>query len=154
MGKYLESLLLARRLHLIKYGTFSRSMASVPNTKMFIDGKFIESKATQWIDLHNPATNEVVTRVPKCTNEEMESAVESCKKAFKTWSNTSILSRQQSMFRLQHLIKQNMDSSLVHFYVLLALKDCLLSKYFLSLMCGKVCSPVGKLSSPIYCILP
>ncbi|GFS74895.1 probable methylmalonate-semialdehyde dehydrogenase, mitochondrial [Nephila pilipes] len=109
MGRYLKNLLLAKRLHLIKYGAFSRTMSSIPNTKMFIDGKFIESKATQWIDLHNPATNEVVTRVPKCTNEEMESAVESCKKAYKTWSNTSILSRQQSMFRLQHLIKENME---------------------------------------------
>ncbi|GBM32149.1 hypothetical protein AVEN_247011-1, partial [Araneus ventricosus] len=29
-------------------------MASVPSTKLFIDGKFIESKTSNWIDLHNP----------------------------------------------------------------------------------------------------
>lgn len=50
---------------------------------MFIDGKFVDSKTTEWIDLHDPATNKVVTRVPKCTQDEMESAVESSKKAFK-----------------------------------------------------------------------
>lgn len=50
---------------------------------MFIDGKFVESKATEWIDLPDPATNEVVTRVPKCTQSEMEQAVESSKNAYK-----------------------------------------------------------------------
>lgn len=83
--------------------------AAVPTTKMFIDGKFVESKTTEWIDLHDPATNDVVTRVPKCTQSEMELAVESSKKAFKTWSQTSILGRQQVMFKLQHLIRNNMS---------------------------------------------
>lgn len=50
---------------------------------MFIDGKFVESKATEWIDLPDPATNEVVTRVPKCTQSEMERAVESSSRAYK-----------------------------------------------------------------------
>ncbi|GBM91615.1 putative methylmalonate-semialdehyde dehydrogenase [acylating], mitochondrial [Araneus ventricosus] len=109
MGRYLNTLLLSKRLHLIKYGFLSRHMASVPNTKLFIDGKFIESKTSNWIDLHNPATNELVTRVPKSTNEEMEWAVASAKETFKSWSNTSILTRQQTMFKLQHLIKENMN---------------------------------------------
>lgn len=50
---------------------------------MFLDGKFVESEATEWIDLPNPATNEIITRVPKCTQSEMEAAVESSKKAYK-----------------------------------------------------------------------
>lgn len=76
---------------------------------MFIDGKFVDSKATEWIDLPDPATNEVVTRVPKCTQDEMNAAVESSKRAFKTWSQTSILTRQQVMLKLQHLIRANMS---------------------------------------------
>ncbi|KAH7942423.1 hypothetical protein HPB49_024051 [Dermacentor silvarum] len=75
---------------------------------MFINGEFVESKTTEWIDLMNPATNEPVTRVPVCTNDEMEAAVGAAKEAFKTWSQTSILTRQQSMFKLQNLIKENM----------------------------------------------
>ena len=76
---------------------------------MFVDGKFVESKTTDYVDLHNPATNEVITRVPKCTQGEMESAVESCKKAYKTWSQTSIMTRQQLMFKFSHIIRNNMD---------------------------------------------
>ncbi|XP_026481942.1 probable methylmalonate-semialdehyde dehydrogenase [acylating], mitochondrial [Ctenocephalides felis] len=79
-------------------------------TKMFVDGQFVESKTTEWIDLHNPATNEVVTRVPKCTQEEMENAVKSSQKAFESWSQTSVLTRQQVMFRLQDLIRKNMSA--------------------------------------------
>lgn len=75
---------------------------------MFIDGKFVESKATEWIDLHNPATNEVVTRVPKCTQAEMEEVVASSKRAYKTWSQSSVLTRQQVMLKLQQIIRANM----------------------------------------------
>jgi len=38
----------------------------------------------------------------------MNEAVESCKEAFRTWSKTTILQRQQIMFRYQDLIKKNM----------------------------------------------
>lgn len=79
-----------------------------PTTKLFIDGKFVESKATEWIDLHDPATNDLVTRVPKSTNDEMLAAVDAAKRAYKTWKQTSILTRQQLMFKLAGIIKANM----------------------------------------------
>ena len=84
------------------------SSSTAPTTKLFLDGKFVESKTTDWIDLHDPATNEVVTRVPKSTQSEMLAAVESSKAAFKSWSQTSILTRQQVMFRLAQIIRSNM----------------------------------------------
>jgi malonate-semialdehyde dehydrogenase (acetylating) / methylmalonate-semialdehyde dehydrogenase len=80
-----------------------------PTVKMFIDGKFVESKTNDWVDLHDPATNEIVTRVPKCTQDEMQAAVDSSKRAFKTWSQTSILTRQQVMLKLQAIMRANMD---------------------------------------------
>ncbi|KAI7690271.1 hypothetical protein SSS_00286 [Sarcoptes scabiei] len=76
-------------------------------TKLFIDGKFLDSKTNDWIDLHDPATNEVITKVPKSTQDEMNSAVQAAKNAYKTWSQTSVLTRQQTMFKLQNLIQQN-----------------------------------------------
>ncbi|ESO86805.1 hypothetical protein LOTGIDRAFT_194671 [Lottia gigantea] len=88
--------------------SFRRCYASIPTTKNFINGEFVESKTTKWIDLHNPATNEVVTRVPESTKEEMEAAVASSREAFKSWSQTTILTRQQIMFKFQQLIKDNM----------------------------------------------
>jgi len=85
-----------------------RAYSSAPTTKLFIDGQFVESKASNWIDLHDPATNEIVTRVPEATNDEMLNAVGSAKLAYKSWSQTSVLTRQQLMFRLADLIRKNM----------------------------------------------
>uniref|UniRef100_A0A671S3Q3 methylmalonate-semialdehyde dehydrogenase (CoA acylating) n=1 Tax=Sinocyclocheilus anshuiensis TaxID=1608454 RepID=A0A671S3Q3_9TELE len=83
--------------------------SSSPTTKLFIDGKFVESKSPEWLDIHNPATNEVIGRVPKATQEEMLAAVDSCSRAYHTWSETSILTRQQIFLRYQLLIKDNID---------------------------------------------
>jgi len=77
-------------------------------TKLVINGKFEESQAKDWIDVHNPANNEVVTKVPKSTQAEMERAVEAAKAAFPAWSKTSPLARQQVMLKYQALIKENL----------------------------------------------
>jgi malonate-semialdehyde dehydrogenase (acetylating)/methylmalonate-semialdehyde dehydrogenase len=98
---------LLQRLPLTHGHRFSQ-IRNVTTTKLFIDGQFVESKTNDWIDLHNPATNEVVTRVPKATDSEMRAAVQSAHKAFASWSQTSILTRQQIMFKYQSLIKDNM----------------------------------------------
>lgn len=58
--------------------------------------------------LYLQATNEVVTRVPEATQDEMNAAVNAASAAFPAWSETSILARQQVMFKLQQLIKENM----------------------------------------------
>jgi len=47
-------------------------MSAVPTTKLFINGKFVESKTKEWIDVHNPATNEVQqNRLQNLLKEEM-----------------------------------------------------------------------------------
>lgn len=95
-----------------------------PTTKLFIDGQFVESKATQWVDLHDPATNNLVTKVPQSTPEgtililsfegvetiflEMQAAVQSCQNAYESWKNTSVLTRQQLMLKLQAVIRRDM----------------------------------------------
>ncbi|GAM85985.1 hypothetical protein ANO11243_039950 [Dothideomycetidae sp. 11243] len=91
------------------YPTTHARIAEPINTKNFLDNKFIESKATQWIDLLDPATNNLVTRVPQSTDEELKAAVESAKKAFPEWRKTSILHRQQIMFKFVALIRENWD---------------------------------------------
>ncbi|KAL1789736.1 methylmalonate-semialdehyde dehydrogenase [acylating], mitochondrial [Sigmodon hispidus] len=90
------------------YPASSFSSSSVPTVKLFIDGKFVESKSDKWIDIHNPATNEVISRVPQSTKAEMDAAVAACKRAFPAWADTSILSRQQVLLRYQQLIKENL----------------------------------------------
>ncbi|RQM06932.1 hypothetical protein DH86_00000070, partial [Scytalidium sp. 3C] len=91
------------------YPTTHEKIQTVQDTPYFIDNQFVKSEATQWIDLHDPATNNLVTRVPQSTDEELKAAVESAKKAFPTWKNTSIMARQQIMFKFTQLIRDNWD---------------------------------------------
>lgn len=89
------------------YPTDHQPIRSPGNTQNFLDNKFVESKASTWIDLHDPATNNLVTRVPQSTDEELHAAVESAKKAFPAWRATSLLHRQQLMFKFVGLIREN-----------------------------------------------
>jgi len=86
----------------------SRSQ-TLPSTKLLIDGKFVDSHSSEWIPIYDPATNEAIGQVPKATQAEMEAAANAAAKAFPAWSQTSILARQQVMFKFQHLIRENMD---------------------------------------------
>lgn len=89
---------------------FSHEQISSPSdTKNFLDNQFIDSKASLWIDLHDPATNNLVTRVPQSTDEELNAAVASARKAFPGWNATSLLAKQQIMFKFVALIRQHWD---------------------------------------------
>jgi malonate-semialdehyde dehydrogenase (acetylating)/methylmalonate-semialdehyde dehydrogenase len=79
------------------------------DTHNFIDNEFRPSQATEWIDLHDPATNNLVTRVPQSTNEELKAAVDAAEKAFPAWRATSLLARQQIMFKFVALIREHWD---------------------------------------------
>ncbi|GAB7365628.1 hypothetical protein MBLNU230_g6694t2 [Neophaeotheca triangularis] len=82
---------------------------NIKPTTNFIGNAFTDSKAKQWIDLHDPATNNLVTRVPESTDEELKEAVASAQTAFESWRNTSWLYRQQIMFKFVALIRENWD---------------------------------------------
>lgn len=90
-----------------KYPTNHLPIQSPGSTPNFLDNRFVDSKATTWIDLRDPATNNLVTRVPQSTDEELHSAVESAKKAFPAWRATSLLQKQQLMFKFVALIREN-----------------------------------------------
>jgi malonate-semialdehyde dehydrogenase (acetylating)/methylmalonate-semialdehyde dehydrogenase len=76
---------------------------------LFIDGSFVESKTNKWLDLHNPATQDLVTRVPETTPSEMEAAVGAAERAFKEWKETPVSARVRYMFKLQRLINDHME---------------------------------------------
>ncbi len=75
----------------------------------FVDNKFLASSTDKWIDLYDPATNNLVTRVPQSTDAELRAAVDSAEKAFPAWRATSVLHRQQVMFKFVALIRENWD---------------------------------------------
>lgn len=89
-------------------------MAAVPQSqpastvKLLINGQFVESRAKQWRDVVNPATQEVLARVPMCDADEVDEAVKAAAVAFKTWKNTPIGTRARIMLKLQELIRRDM----------------------------------------------
>lgn len=84
------------------------TQANVPTVKLLINGEFIESKTTQWRDVINPATQQVLARVPLATEEELAAAVASAKQAFNTWRKTPIGTRARIFLKYQQLIRENM----------------------------------------------
>ena len=82
--------------------------ALAPTVKLLINGQFVDSKTTQWRDVVNPATQEVLARVPFATAEEIDAAVASAKEAFKTWKKTPVGTRARIFLKLQQLIRDNM----------------------------------------------
>ncbi|TVP56961.1 MAG: CoA-acylating methylmalonate-semialdehyde dehydrogenase [Halomonadaceae bacterium] len=82
---------------------------SVPTVKLLIDGQFIESTSGDWQDVINPATQEVLARVPMATPAELDAAVASAKAAFQSWRHTAIGTRTRIFLKYQQLIRENMD---------------------------------------------
>eukprot|EP00753_Platysulcus_tardus_P001311 PLAT11261.1.p2 GENE.PLAT11261.1~~PLAT11261.1.p2 ORF type:complete len:524 (+),score=271.13 PLAT11261.1:84-1655(+) len=85
----------------------ARSLSSAPErVPLFINGEFRQSEATDWLEVTNPASGEVVALVPETTTAEMEEAAAVAAEAFKTWRDVPISTRQRVMFKLQALIRE------------------------------------------------
>ena len=74
---------------------------NIPTVKLLINGEFIESKTDQWRDVINPATQEVLARVPFATQDEINAAVANAKEAFKPWRKTPIGARARIFLKYQ-----------------------------------------------------
>lgn len=93
----------------VNYPTSHSIIKNVKDTPWFINNEFVKSKATQFFDVHDPATNNLVTRVPQNTDVELQASVDSAKKAFLEWKTSSIMARQQIMFKFTQGIRSNWD---------------------------------------------
>ena len=82
-------------------------VTSIPTVKLLINGQFVESKTSEWRDVVNPATQQVLARVPFATDDEINAAVASAKAAFKTWRFTPIGVRARIFLKYQQLIREN-----------------------------------------------
>ncbi|MBB5499383.1 CoA-acylating methylmalonate-semialdehyde dehydrogenase [Paraburkholderia sp. MM5384-R2] len=85
------------------------SNADVKTVKLLIGGEFVESETREWRDVVNPATQEVLARVPFATTKEIDAAIRSAHAAFASWKNTPIGARIRIMLRYQALIRENMS---------------------------------------------
>jgi malonate-semialdehyde dehydrogenase (acetylating) / methylmalonate-semialdehyde dehydrogenase len=76
--------------------------------KLLINGTYVDSKTTEWQDVVNPATQEVLAQVPFATDDELNAAIAAAKTAFKTWKNTPLAARARIMLKLQALVREHM----------------------------------------------
>ncbi|MFG6442575.1 CoA-acylating methylmalonate-semialdehyde dehydrogenase [Roseateles sp. LKC17W] len=83
---------------------------AVPTIPLLINGEFVESRTTHWRDVVNPATQQVLARVPMATPDEVAAAIASAQAAFKTWKKTPIGARARVFLKYQQLIRENMKS--------------------------------------------
>src|ERR1700719_3573888 len=90
-----------------------KAMNSVAATQTkvlnFIDGSWVESKATEWRDVVNPATGESIGQTPLTTAAEVDAAVESAATAFRAWRRTPPEDRIQPLFKLKQLLEEHVD---------------------------------------------
>jgi malonate-semialdehyde dehydrogenase (acetylating)/methylmalonate-semialdehyde dehydrogenase len=81
-------------------------LTKVPN---FVNGQWIESGATEWVDVANPATGEVIAQTPLCNAAEAAAAVEAAAAAFPEWRRTPAEDRIQPLFKLKQLLEDHVD---------------------------------------------
>lgn len=81
---------------------------AVPTVKLLIGGEFVESKTTVWRDVVNPATQDVLARVPFATHAEIDAAIASAKQAFASWRKTPIGARARIFLKYQQLIREHL----------------------------------------------
>ncbi|WP_298870584.1 CoA-acylating methylmalonate-semialdehyde dehydrogenase [uncultured Psychrobacter sp.] len=79
------------------------------HVKQLINGQFVDSNTSEWIDITDPATQEVIAKVPQTTDDEINQAVAAAQKAFQTWRKTPITTRARIFLKYQALIRDHMD---------------------------------------------
>jgi len=87
--------------------SLNKNNTTVAHVKLLIDGEWVESQTREWLDVVNPATQEVLAKVPFATTAEVDAAVAAAQKAFKTWRDTPIGARMRIMLKLQALIREH-----------------------------------------------
>jgi malonate-semialdehyde dehydrogenase (acetylating)/methylmalonate-semialdehyde dehydrogenase len=87
----------------------STAVASALQLPQYINGQWVESTATEWLDVPNPATGEVLARVPLSGAEGVNAAVEAASAAFPGWRRTPPEDRIQPLFKLKQLLEENID---------------------------------------------
>jgi acyl-CoA reductase-like NAD-dependent aldehyde dehydrogenase len=74
---------------------------------MTIDGKSVA--ANRQLEAFNPATKEVIASFPDASQEQLDEAVASARKAFRTWSGAPLADRQHAVATIGEAIAENAE---------------------------------------------
>jgi malonate-semialdehyde dehydrogenase (acetylating)/methylmalonate-semialdehyde dehydrogenase len=87
------------------------TLAAPPLTKIpnYINGEWQDSSASEWQDVTNPATGEILARVPLSDNAEVTRAIDAAAAAYPAWRRTPPEDRIQPLFKLKALLEDHQD---------------------------------------------
>ena len=74
--------------------------------KMYIDGQFIENQSGKWIDVLNPSTEEVISRMPDGTVDDARAAIDAAEKAQPAWERLTSIERVQYLVQIASGIRK------------------------------------------------
>ncbi|WP_371186753.1 CoA-acylating methylmalonate-semialdehyde dehydrogenase [Thalassotalea maritima] len=80
---------------------------SIRQIPLIIGGEKVISQSDTWLDVLNPATQEVVAKVPMATMDEVNAAIANAKQAFADWRKTPLTKRMRIMMKFQQLLEQH-----------------------------------------------
>ena len=75
----------------------------------FVNGRWAESSTTSYQAVSNPATAEILARVPLSTPAEVDYAATVASTAFDAWRRTPAPARIQYLFKLKNLLEAHFD---------------------------------------------
>ncbi|MBS4211039.1 MULTISPECIES: CoA-acylating methylmalonate-semialdehyde dehydrogenase [Neobacillus] len=75
--------------------------------KNYINGEWVNSSSEVTLDVPNPATNELLIKVPVSTKDDVDLAVAAAKEAFKKWKNVPVPKRARVFYKYHHLLTEN-----------------------------------------------
>lgn len=74
--------------------------------KMYIDGQFIENQSGKWINVLNPSTEEVISKMPDGTPEDARAAIDAAEKAQPSWERLTSIERARYLTRIAQGIRK------------------------------------------------
>ncbi len=79
--------------------------------KNYINGSWVSSVSTETVDVINPATAELLAKVPygNATAKDLNDAVAAAQDAYLQWKNVPVLKRIQPLFKLKQLLEDNQE---------------------------------------------
>ena len=75
----------------------------------YINGQWADSKTKEWLEVRNPATDEVIALCPESTKEEINQAVKAAQEAFWAWRTTPSSRRANLLYGLHEKMNKHND---------------------------------------------
>lgn len=76
----------------------------VETLQNYVDGAWIRSGTSEFLDVPDPSTGSLIARVPRSTPDDVDAAVRSARAAFGTWREIPIAERARRILALRNLL--------------------------------------------------